>query len=165
MAGAGDVYLFDTNAVIEAIRVGEWNALTGGLAIETVAEIADECRRGDQTRSGYITVSESDLARMRTIHPVPDYGRAQIELLPGSGAIHSGEKDLFWYALNHPRAYNWVCSPDRGSIQFAVAHGLGGHLVSLESALRAVGRKAPLADHFKERWLSVERLKATLGPS
>jgi hypothetical protein len=163
VVAAGDVYLFDTNAIIEAIRVGEWNALTGGLAIETVAEVAEECRRGDQSRSGYITVSEADLARMHTIHTVPEEGRAEIELLAGSDVIHAGEKDLFWYALKHPGAYSWVCSPDRGSIQFAVAHGLGEHLVSLESALRAAGRKASPENHFTERWLSAERVKAILG--
>lgn len=156
-------YLFDANAIIEAVRVGEWNALTGGLVIETVAEIANECRRGDQVRSDYIKVSEVDLARLRMIHQVPEEGRAEIELLPSSAGLHAGEMDLFWYAIHHPDDYAWVCSPDRGSIRFAVQHGLGDRLVSLESALRAVGRKASIADHFTNQWLSVERTKAKLG--
>jgi hypothetical protein len=163
VVAASAVYLFDANAIVEAVRIGEWDALTGGLAVETVAEVAEECRRGDRTSMGYIAVSEADLARLRAIHPVPEEGRAEIELLPGSDAIHAGEMDLFWYAFNHPGAYSWVCSPDRGAIQFAVAHDLGDHLISLESALRAVGRKAAPAAHFTERWLSVERTKAKLA--
>jgi hypothetical protein len=35
------VVLVDTNVIIEAIRTRCWNALTGGLRVETVAECRD----------------------------------------------------------------------------------------------------------------------------
>lgn len=160
---ASDAYLFDTNAIIESVRVKAWNALTGGLPIETVDEVRDECLRGDQFTAGYVTVSASDLARLRTVHTVPRSGRAQVELMKKSDALHAGEKDLFWYALNHLPDYRWVCSPDGGSVRFAVEHGLGDRLVSLEVAIRNVGHSTgKLRGHFKEHWLKHKRTIALL---
>jgi len=161
---ASDIYLFDTNAIIEAVDIGWWNALSGGLVIETVAEVVEECRRGDQLRSGYVAVDDANLARLHRIHSVPDEGRAEIELLPKADAIHAGEKDLFWYAMYHVGDFNWVCSPDRGSVQFAIEHHLGDSLVSLEAALKKVGHAPKLRPHFSERWLSIERARALLDP-
>ncbi len=159
-----DVYLFDTNAIIESVRVGAWNALTGGLSIQTVEEVRSECRRGDRFRTGYVAVTEEDVARMSAIHQVPPAGRASIELMPKSDGLHDGEKDLFWYALNNRQRYRWVCSPDGGSIRFAVAHQLQDDMISLEKACDHVGHSsAGLAHHFTEQWLVRKRTAAILG--
>lgn len=161
-----DVYLFDTNAIIESVRVGAWNALTGGVSIQTVEEVRSECRKGDRFRTGYVVVNEDDLARMSAIHHVPPEGRAGIELMTKSDGLHDGEKDLFWYALNNRQSYRWVCSPDGGSVRFAVEHGLHDEMISLERACRDVGHSHDgLADHFTEGWLVRKRTAALLGVS
>ena len=70
------VVLVDTNVVMEAVRTRCWNAVTGGLWVETVEECRDEALRGDRGRPGYLPVSEQDLARMRKVHPVSALERA-----------------------------------------------------------------------------------------
>lgn len=158
-----DVYLLDTNAIIEAVRVGSWNALTGSLSIHTVGEVVEECRRGDRLSAGYVILNDDDLARLGDIHKVPKHGRASVELMTKSDGLHDGEKDLFWYALNNRGNYRWVCSPDRGSVRFAMEHDLGDSLTSLEAALRYVGHSPDLRFHFTDKWLSAERTNALLG--
>jgi hypothetical protein len=70
------VVLVDTNVVMEAVRTRCWNALTGGLRVETVEECRDEALRGDRGRPGYLPVSEQDLARIRNVHPVTPLERS-----------------------------------------------------------------------------------------
>ena|GEM_PF-1724727 len=163
---AAPIYLFDTNAIIEAVRTGVWNALTGGLAIETVRECADECRKGDTLSTGYVSVSEEQLARLTAVRDVSDAHRAAILLNDASAGLDPGERDLFAHALSLPADTAWaLCSPDRASVRFAVAVDCEDQLISLEEAIGTVGARAapPLRDHFTSRWLSVERTRARLG--
>jgi hypothetical protein len=163
---AGHVYLFDANAIIEAVRTGVWNALTGGLALHTVETCAAECRQGDRLSSGYVVVRETDLARITAIHPVHDADSASVLLMDRSEALDRGELELFAHALALPAADVWViCSPDLASVKFAVAAGVGERLISLEEAMNVAGAnpKAPLRYHFTTAWISSERPKAILG--
>jgi hypothetical protein len=163
---ADRIHLFDANAIIEAVRTGVWNALTGGLTIETVRECADECRQGDTLSTGYVAVSEEELGRLAAIRDVSDTQRAAVLLNDASAGLDPGERDLFAHALSLPAESPWViCSPDRASVKFAVAAGCEDRLISLDETVGAVGARAapPLRSHFTSRWLSVERTKARLG--
>jgi hypothetical protein len=154
------VALVDTNVMIEAVRVRCWNALSGALRLETVAECRDEAGRGDRSRPGYVPVSEADLARLSKVHPVTDLERAVFGLAyGGSQNMDGGERDLFAHAYARSSAGDptWViCSPDRASIRAAVALGWRDQTRSLGELAAAVGARPnpPLADHFGERWLS-----------
>lgn len=165
-SGAPKTYLLDANAMIEAARTGVWNALTGGLTVETVKECAEECRQGDTLSTGYISVSEADLDRLAAVRTVSDADVAAVLLHEASAGLDPGERDLFAYALRRPPDSLWtICSPDRASVRFAVAAGCGDRLVSLEEAIAAVGGRptVPLRQHFTTAWLSAERTKAVLG--
>lgn len=160
------VYLFDANVIIEAVRTKTWNALTGALAIETVAECAEECRRGDTLLSGYVSVSQKDLDRLARVHAVPAAQVATVLLREEASSLDPGERDLFARALALPEHTEWLlCSPDHASVRFAVAVGCGERLVSLEEALTDSGaRPSPaLREHFSTRWLSMARTRAMLG--
>lgn len=169
------VYLLDTNAILEAVRTGTWRALTGGLSIQTVAECFEECLRGDRftsdymavTSSGYIAVTDHDLARVTQIHSVSDTERATLALRTDASALDAGERDLFAHVLNRPEANEaWLmCSADRACVRVGVQLGWPDRLISLEAAIDAVGAAAdpPLRRHFRKKWLSVERTRALLG--
>jgi hypothetical protein len=51
VTAAGELFFFDTNAIIEAVRTAVWNPISGGLRIETVEEVRQECLQGDQLSS------------------------------------------------------------------------------------------------------------------
>jgi hypothetical protein len=162
----GRTYLFDANAIIEAVRVGVWNALTGGLLLHTVETCADECRRGDRFSTGYVAVTEAALDRITAIRWVADDHIASVLLMDKAEALDPGELELFAHALALPSDDVWViCSPDLASVKFAVAAGIGERLISLEEAMNVVGTNArtPLRNHFTATWLSAERTKAMLG--
>ena len=76
VARSDTVVLVDTNVVMEAVRTRCWNAVSGGLCVETVEECRDQALRGDRGRPGYLPVSEQDLARIRRVHPVTALERA-----------------------------------------------------------------------------------------
>lgn len=159
-------YLFDANAIIEAVRVGVWNALTGVFELHTVETCAAECRQGDRFSSGYVVVDEASLARISTIHSVADTDVASVLLMDRAEALDPGELELFAHAMTLPVDDVWViCSPDLASVKFAVKSGLGDHLISLEAAMDAAGARprVPLRNHFTSAWLSTERTKVMLG--
>lgn len=159
-------YLFDTNAIIEAVRIECWPALSGGLRIQTVAECVEECRRGEPLSSGYIRVTEEDLSRLDEVHPVTAEDRAALLLFGDeAAALDAGELDLFAHA-GARTDYVWlICSPDRASVRLAVAMEWADRLVSLEEAMDAAGarRASALRRHFTRRWLSAARTDALLG--
>ncbi len=162
----GPVYLFDTNAIIEAVRTGIWAAVAGGLSVETVEECQEECRRGDMLSSGYVAVEQADLDRLRTVHVPSDPEIAAVIVMDHAEGLHNGERDLFAHALHRLQSDDWlVCSPDKASVRFAVAVGYGDQIISLEEAVRRVGARVPsdLRDHFTERWLATRRTEARLG--
>lgn len=51
MTAADGLFFLDTNAIIEAVRTAVWNPISGGLRIETVEEVRQECLQGDQLSS------------------------------------------------------------------------------------------------------------------
>lgn len=166
MPSSSAVYLLDANAIIEAVRAHIWNALTGGLDIQSVTECRDECRRGDSLSSGYISVSDVDLDRMSAVHSVSEQERASLSLHTDVSSLDNGELDLYAHALGREDPDWLICSPDIASVKVGVALGWQDQLISLEEMIAEVGERPspPLRMHFKKDWLSRERTKALLGP-
>ncbi len=172
MPGAGPratVVLADTNVIIEAVRTKCWNAVTGGLRVETVAECRDEASRGDRHRSGYVAVADEDLDRLAAVHRVDDLERAMFGLAyPDAQNMDAGERDLFAHAFGRAARGDdvWIlCSADRAAVRAAVALGWQDRLQSLAGLVSTVGGRVstPLAEHFGERWLSDFRTACLLG--
>lgn len=163
------VVLVDTNVIIESVRKGCWNALTGGLRVETVEECRDEAGRGDRGRAGYVAVTEVHLQRLAQVHAVTELERAVFGLSYADAAnMDPGERDLFTHAYERAGKGDevWIlCSPDRACIRAAVALGWADRIRSLEVLANAVGARPspPLAGHFGERWLSDFRTACLLG--
>jgi len=138
----------------------------GALTLHTVETCVAECRKGDRFSSGYVVVSEADLARIAIIHAVADNDVAPILLMDKAEALDQGELELFAHALARSGNEFWVmCSPDLASVKFAVAAGIGDRLISLEEIMNATGARPRIAlrTHFTSAWLSTERTKAILG--
>lgn len=161
--------LVDTNVIIEAVRTGTWNALTGALRIQTVEECRAEARRGEATRPGYVPVSELDLARLDTVHSVSMHDRAEYLISdPEAVAMDPGERDLFAHVHQLLKAGDgmWViCSSDKASIRAAVRIAIADQVRSLEALCNAVGTRArvPLKPHHEERFLRRYRTEYLLG--
>lgn len=149
--------LVDTNAIIEAVRTGCWNALTGGLAVETVEECRDETRRG-AGRKDYVEVDETHLRRLRAVHAVDDLQRAGLLLSSSTApALDPGERDLLAHALHRANEGDevWVlCSPDRATVRTMVELGRHPHLRALQELVAAVGASSNLAVQFGAAWLA-----------
>jgi hypothetical protein len=162
------VVLVDTNVVMEAVRTRCWNAVTGGLCVETVEECRDEALRGDRGRPGYLPVSPADLARIRTVHPVSEVERATFAMeYPQAEFMDAGERDLFAHAYARVARGDavWiVCSADRACVRAAVALGWYDQMHSLAALTAAVGAQPrfPLLNHYGERWLSTLRTEYLL---
>lgn len=162
--------LVDTNVIMEAVRTHCWNAVAGGLRVETVEECRDEALRGDRGRPGYVPVSEKDLSRLRTVHPVSALERATFALAyEGAQNMDPGERDLFAHA--HGRVargdHVWIlCSADRACVRAAVALGWHERLHSLGALAAAVGVNPhpPLLRQHGESWLSQARTEYLLRP-
>jgi hypothetical protein len=160
------LYLFDANAIIEAVRVGVWNVLTGALELHTVATCFAECTQGDRFSSGYVVVDEASLSRISSVHSVSDTDVASVLLMDRAEALDRGELELFAHAMTLSIDDVWViCSPDLASIKFAVTSGVGDRLISLEDAMDTAGARpmVSLRSHFTSKWLSTERTKVMLG--
>jgi hypothetical protein len=164
------VVLVDTNVVMEAVRTRCWNAVTGGLCVETVEECRDEALRGDRGRPGYLPVSAQDLARMRAVHPVDAVERATFAMeYPEAQNMDAGERDLFAHAygrVSRGDAVWIICSSDRACVRAAVALGWHERMHPLGAVAASVGAnpRPPLLDHYGERWLSNLRTEYLLRP-
>ncbi|HEV3048911.1 MAG TPA: hypothetical protein VGX50_01300 [Longimicrobium sp.] len=163
------VVLVDTNVVMEAVRTRCWNAVSGGLCVETVEECRDEALRGDRGRPGYVPVSAQDLARIRAVHPVSAVERVTFAMAYADAEnMDAGERDLFAHALSRVGRGDavWVvCSADKACVRAAVALGWHERMFSLGALAAAVGANphpALLAQH-EERWLSQIRTTFLLG--
>ena len=163
------VVLVDTNVMMEAVRTRCWNAVAGGLCLETVEECRDEALRGDRGRPGYLPVGPQDLARLRAVHPVSELERVTFRMAyPGAEAMDNGERDLFAHAyarVSRGDAVWVVCSADKACVRAAVALCWHERMHSLGALAAAVGANPhpALLDHFGERWLSRVRTEFLLS--
>src|SRR5437016_2848237 len=108
--------------VIEAVRTGCWNAITGQRIVVTAEECAEELRRGDPSLRGYVPVSPQQIARM-TVEPLPDLVAARFRLAyPAADGLDPGERDLLSLATTRTDAFS-LCSCDKAAV--VAAHALG----------------------------------------
>lgn len=149
-----DCILIDSNAIIEAHRVGCWKNLLSFFAIETVDMCARECASGKQLHRDYVPVDTNALRKDSTIHEVNDVMRRELIFKePSAADLDDGELDLLAFSLTLSPEVLLICSPDKACMKVASKLGLLDRLVSLESLARRVGRGSL---HFKlnytEKW-------------
>jgi hypothetical protein len=153
--GSPVIVLVDSMIVIEAVRTGCWNAITGQRTVVTVEECADELRRGNPSVRGYVTVTAQDIARMN-VEPLPLTAAAEFRLeYPAADGLDQGERDLL--ALASTRSYDFtVCSCDKAAVVAAHALGWLDRVISLEALAQSVGaRPSPaLKTQFTESRMS-----------
>lgn len=150
--------------VIEAIRTRCWPAITGQRTVVTVEECAEELRRGDASRPGYVTVGETDLARLDT-RPVSKLESAEFRLrYADADGMDAGERDLLAHAATRTDDFA-ICSSDKAAVRAAHAFGWLDRVVSLESLAGSVGARPnpALRVQFTESRLSEWRTALRLG--
>ncbi len=150
--------------VIEAVRTGCWNAITGQRTVVTVEECADELSRGDPSAHGYVPVTGRELERITIEHVAADAAaRFRLEY-PAADGLDPGERDLLAFAATHADDFE-LCSCDKAAV--AAAHALGwlDRVVSLESVAAATGSRPNLVlrTQFTEKRMSQWRTSLTLG--
>lgn len=147
------VLLVDTNIIIEAVRTGCWNALTGYYSVVTVVECRSEARSGDAFRPNYITVSDKDLGRMHDVVDVSATDRAKLSLAyETADALDLGERDLLAHALGREDNWQLSCS-DRAAVIAALTLSWEQRLVTLEALLVPTGAQPELKRHYRDAWL------------
>ena len=152
------VVLTDTMIVIEAIRTGCWNAITGQRKLVTVEKCREELLRGDSALADYVPVTEQDIARLG-VEPVDPVLAVRFRLeCPGSDALDPGERDLLAYAFGLKDDF-LLCSSDKAAVRIAHRMGLLESVVSLQVLVESVGGRArpALKLQFTERWMSAWR--------
>jgi len=165
----GQRVLVDTMVVIEAHRMGCWNALAHYFSLETVEQCVIECATGYRRRKGYVQIDQQQLISKIKVHGVTEALRAALLVAdPGAAAIDSGEKDLLSYALTQPDALV-LCSPDKATVNSTYRLKFSGNtlfdrLVALEElALEAGFRKQGYGENHTKQWLTTYKTKVQLG--
>jgi hypothetical protein len=157
--------LVDTMIVIEAVRTGVWNAITGRRRVVTAPECADELRRGGpETVTGYVPVTDAELARL-VVEPVSDADRARLQLAyPRADGLDPGERDLLALAAARCNPFE-LCSCDKAAVKAAHELGLLDRTVSLESVADRVGARAgpPFRSQYSEARMGQWRTSLLLG--
>jgi hypothetical protein len=153
--------------VIEAVRTGCWNAVTGQRRVSLVEECAEELRRGDASVVGYVPVREEDLARVR-IEPLSPRDRAAFRLAyPDADRLDAGERDLLAWASTCTETFE-ICSCDKAAVQAANAMGWLDQVVSLEVVAASGGArtttrfKRQFTESVMVAWRTSLRMGSTL---
>jgi hypothetical protein len=132
--------LVDTMIVIEAVRTGCWNAITGQRQVVTVEECAEELRRGDPGTREYVRVTNQDIARI-TIAPLAAEDAPALRLAyPAADGLDAGERDLLAHAMTRTDEFQ-VCSCDKAALVAAHALAWLDRVVSLEAVATSVGAR------------------------
>ncbi|HWE99132.1 MAG TPA: hypothetical protein VG248_04995 [Caulobacteraceae bacterium] len=151
----------DTNALIEAHRVGAWRALSRGYGLETVETCLAELGTGH--RAPPTDVLKATRADLAAVHEVAPAQRAMLALREGP-ALDEGERDLWAHALT--RADGWVlCGPDTASMRWGFENGFRDRLVSFGRMVNDIGLRPriPLRPQFEPAWLDEVMRKCALG--
>jgi hypothetical protein len=149
--------LVDTNAIVEAWRIGAWRALCGGYSLATVEECVIETQTGYQNRRPEQRIDrQALLAGLKAIHKVSDAERAAALIRDGEIAmLDEGEKALWAHLL--ARSDNWaLCGPDKASLRIGIRANFRDRLISLNRLLDGAGfrPKTPLRCAYRQDWLS-----------
>ena len=146
------ILLFDTNIIIEAVRVKCWSALTTHFHIETVTKCCEEARTGNRRRSGYVEVNDTHLQPRLTVHAVSEVELAHFDMheLVESFRLDEGERHLWAHALQ--RTDEWfACCCDRAAVNVAVRLGWKDRLVALEELVNQAGARTAIK-HLKPQF-------------
>lgn len=143
----------DTNAIIEAHRVGAWRALTGNYQVETVEECRREALTNPARRPAVRIEAEAlDAARI-AVHAVSLRQRAVLKLGAPDADLHPGERALWAHLLD--AGGKWLmCGPDKASMRCGARLGFADRIVSLQRLLDDIGckPKARLHPQYTEKW-------------
>ncbi|MCB4805882.1 hypothetical protein QO001_006111 [Methylobacterium brachiatum] len=147
--------LLDANSVIEAHRVGAWDALAARYRIVMVQKCIDETQTGSQRREPEQTIDyELLLAALHERHPDDLVAIMGIQLIPGGSLLDEGETSLWAHALK--RTDDWlICGPDAASMRFGFDRRKRDRLVSLGGLLADIGHRParPLYRNYEKAWL------------
>lgn len=157
-----DIVLVDACVIIEAHRVGVWNAMKNNLKLETVETCIIEAQTGRANRLDPTVLDEELRKGFSAIHQV-----SQLEIanhltsvdddLP---AIDDGELELWVHACQRDDVW-FLCGPDRASMNYGYKLGYIDRLVSMEQVLGQSGIQSnQIKGHYQEKWL--RDLKADL---
>lgn len=162
----------DTNVVIEAFRIGCWEALCHRFSIETVEAVIRESQAGDPTNPRYIPVDLSRLCRgLSAVHQVQDIERAELALVyPNSSGLDVGERDLLAWIHSREKAglpLLLLSTADKLAIVMAGQLSLLDQLRSLQDLATEAGvsrsQVGQIKDQFGSAWLIQTRTQVRLG--
>jgi hypothetical protein len=156
--------LVDSMIVIEAVRTGCWNAVSGQRKIVTVQECAEELRRGDALDSAYVAVTEKDLARMTVVAVARREAAAFRLSYRAADGLDPGERDLLAHASTRNDDFQ-LCSCDKAAVVAAHALGWLDRVISLEAVVAGVGARPnpALKVQFTEARMTLWRTSLALG--
>jgi len=168
----GERIFVDTNVIIEAHRVGCWNAICGSFSVETVEECVEESSRGNPSESGYVHVPTDELRQsLSQIHQVTQQEIASLILSHSEcHVLDEGEMHIFAHLYADevlPSPGVLVSTPDKAAI--VAAHKLGwlDCWVSLDVLARDAGVGKAVLRQFRtqhqDTWLSNAKTKILLG--
>ncbi len=155
MAHPKDRVLFDTNAIIEAHRIGTWLALANHYRVETVEDCVAETQTGFGNRPPERRIDARALrASLATIHFVSEEERATLAIKTLGIHLDQGERSLLAHALGRKDFWR-LCGPDKACMRAATRLGFRDRLVSLEFLLESMRHrpKCPFGEAYTERWL------------
>jgi len=158
------VLLVDTNIVIEAVRTGCWNAITGQREVVTVEECAAELRRGNPSQRNYVVVTDAQIGRA-TIRALEPAAAAEFRLrYPNADGLDAGERDLLALAATLTEVFE-VCCADKAALVAANALEWLGRVVSLEAVAKSIGARPnpELKRQFTEAQMRAWRTSLDLG--
>lgn len=158
------IVLVDTCTIIEAVRTGVWNRLTGAVRVETVEKCREEALAGDTASFGYIEVTPDDLRRISTVHVVPQLEVDQyIAHDPDAVDMDEGEQMLFAHEFARLQRGDqlWVLtSSDKATIRAAVRIDIHDALHSLEELAGAVDARPRAALDYQHETKFLQRFRA-----
>ncbi|MGH7470226.1 MAG: hypothetical protein ACRENP_19955 [Longimicrobiales bacterium] len=150
--------------IIEAVRTGCWNAISGQRRVVTGTECADELQRGDTARASYVSVTEQDIGRAMVESVSPGAGAAFRLVYANADGLDPGERDLL--ALAYSRSDDFLlCSSDKAVVVAALSLGWLDRVISLELLARSVGARpnSELKRQYTESTMSAWRTTLQLG--
>jgi hypothetical protein len=161
------IVLVDTNAVLEAHRVGCWVQLSQYFALHTVEKVVEETQNGFQNRDPEETIHEATVrGQFKHIAAITDLQRTEFALAHPSAVLDDGERDLVIYAGSLTLANAWLLNgPDIATVRHAHARQWLDRLVSLEemNTHLKLHTKAPLRTNHQQQWLSGYKLNFQMG--
>ncbi|QTN35047.1 hypothetical protein [Cognatishimia activa] len=160
-----DIVLVDACIIIEAHRVGVWNAMHKNLTLETVETCIIEAQTGRANRLDPAVLDAELRAGFSAVHQVSQAEIAN-HLAAAEGnlpVIDAGELELWVHACQRDDVW-FLCGPDRASMRFGYELGYVDRLVSMEQVLDLAGvQNSGINAHYQEKWLSELKTNLTMG--